>query len=321
MTASGGRSAFGLGLLLVVTTAVVSGVSTFVNTYAVAGTNSDAFVTVRNLAVAAMLVPLVAITAYSRKDRSPLRNVDWIRLMTIGLVGGSIPFLLFFHGIELATAAGGATTASFFYRTLFLFATVFAVFFLKERFHWRVVVGAALLLGGCYLLLSLTSVVWTDGTPYVLAATILWAGEYTLSKRALADLPSPTVALGRMGFGALFLVAYLGITAQWGAVTGFSGAQWAWVGVSAVLLTAFVATWYAGLARVDLSVGAAVLVLGYPVTWLLSVGVAGRAVTWDSALGTLAVVLGIGAIVGLVRFREVGQWIRDGLPRGTRPAT
>jgi len=297
MNALGNRRGLALGLALVFATAAVSGVSTFVNTYAVAGTNSDAFVTVRNVAVAALLVPIALVAATRRPRSAPLRGVDWARLVAIGLIGGAIPFLLFFRGVELATAAGGATTASFFYRTLFLFATVFAWFFLRERFRWEVVVGAVLLLAGSYLLLSLTSVVLTDGTIYVLAATVLWAGEYTLSKRVLRELPSSTVGLGRMGFGALFLAAYLALTSQWGAVATYSGAQWVWVAISAALLTAFVGTWYAGLARVDLSVGAAVLVLGYPVTWLLSVGVRGEAVAELPAVGAIAVAAGVLAVV------------------------
>ncbi len=297
MNAGSSRRGFRIGLALVLTTALVSGVSTFVNVYAVSGTNSDAFVTVRNLAVAGMLVPIALAAARFRPNSPPLRRVDWIRLAAIGLIGGAIPFLLFFRGVELAAAAGGATTASFFYRTLFLFATVFAWFFLKERFRWGVVLGAVLLLAGCYLLLSLTSVVLTDGTLYVLAATVMWAGEYTLSKRTLRDVPSSTVGLGRMGFGAMFLSAYLLVTAQWGDVGRFTGSQWEWVALSAALLTAFVATWYAGLARVDVSVGTAVLVLGYPVTWLLSVGVLQERVVWAPALGTVVIAAGVVAVI------------------------
>ena len=89
----------GAGFLLVLATALVSGVSTFVNLYAVKGTNSDAFVTVRNLVVAAMIVPLAYLGA--RGASRPLRAFDWGRLALIGLVGGAIPFLLFFHGLSL----------------------------------------------------------------------------------------------------------------------------------------------------------------------------------------------------------------------------
>ncbi len=305
----------GPGLLLVFLTAFLSGTSTFVNAYAVQGTSSDAFVTVRNLLVAAALLP-VALVAVRARPAPPLRSVDWGRLGLIGLLGGAIPFLLFFHGLQIATAEGGAVTASFAYRTLFLWAAVLSVFYLRERFRLRVVVGAALLLGGSALLLSWNAPVWTDGTAYVLAATVLWAVEYTISKRALRALPSATVALGRMGLGGLFLAGYLLLTAQWGAVVGFTGPQWAWVGISAAFLTAFVGTWYTGLKRVDLSVAASVLVVGFPVTWLLGLLLRGAPLTLSAAVGAFAIVGGAVVVVGLAQWRELGRFFA----RTLRPA-
>jgi drug/metabolite transporter (DMT)-like permease len=300
----------GPGILLVFATALISGISTFVNTYAVAGTSSDAFVTVRNVAVALLILPVFLLAGQAN---APLARRDWARLGVIGIVGGAIPFLLFFHGVQLATAAGGAATASFLYRTLFLMAAVLGVVALGERFHWRVALAAGLLLFGSYLMLSLTSAVWTDGSAYVLAATALWAVEYTISKRALRDLPSPTVALGRMGIGALALVGYLGVTSQFGAVASFSSGQWLWVLISAALLTAFVATWYAGLKRVDLGVATSVLVLGFPVTWLLGVLVKGSKFTSDQAIGVAVVVAGVVVVVGLGLFRETGRYLMRAL--------
>jgi drug/metabolite transporter (DMT)-like permease len=303
----------GLGLALVFGTALISGVSNFVNFYAVQGTNSDAFVTVRNLTTAALLVPIVLLG--SRSIFTGLRRVDWLRLVLIGLIGGAIPFLLFFHGVELAAAAGGAATATFAYRTLFLIAAVFGIVFLGERFRWRITLAAALLLGGNLLLLSLVAPIWTDGTSYVLAATVLWAGEYTLSRRTLRDLPSGTVALGRMGFGAAFLVAYLALTAQVGAVGRLSGGQWDWVVISALLLTAFVSTWYAGLQRVELGTATAVLVLGFPVTFVLGVLFQGSAFTLAQVAGAVVVAVGVLVAVG----RPVLDALRHAAERVAEP--
>jgi len=299
----------GPGILLVLATAFISGLSTFVNFYAVKGTSSDAFVTVRNVMVAAAFVP-VAFFA-TRSLRAPaLRTVDWGRLVLIGLIGGAVPFLLFFHGLEIATAAGGAATATFGYRTLFLWATVFGIVVLHEKFHWRIALGATLLLAGSVLMLSLTSPIWTDGTAYVLAATVLWAAEYTVSKRTLRDVPSATVALGRMGFGAIFLVGYLSLTTQWGTVSGFTGAQWEWVGISAALLGAFVASFYPGLKRVDLGVASSALVLGFPITWILGVLVQGASFTLAQAAGVVAVVAGVGVVIGVVQLRDAWSFVR-----------
>lgn len=308
----------GPGLLLVVSTAVISGVSTFVNAYAVHGTNSDAFVTVRNVTVAAMLIPLALLAR--RELSGPLRAVDWGRLLLIGLIGGAIPFLLFFHGLALAAAAGGGLTASFLYRTLFLMATVLGVLYLKERFHPRVAVAAALLLGGNYLLLQLTSPIWTTGSLYVFAATLLWAVEYTISKRTLRDLPGGVVAMGRMGFGGVFLVAYLLLTAQVGAVAALSGGQWTWVLISAVLLTAFVATWYTGLRRVDLGIAASVLVLGFPITFVLSTLATGASLTLDQAVGVAAVVAGVVVAVGYSLLRDTWTFLTRRAQTGLDPA-
>ncbi len=307
------------GILLVLVTALVSGVSTFVNAYAVQGASSDAFVAVRNVAVAAMLVPLALLAG--RTARARLGRRDWGRLAAIGLIGGAIPFLLFFRGIQMAAAAGGAATASFGYRTLFLMATVLGVVLLKERFSARIALAAGLLLGGSALMLSLSAPVWTDGTLYVLAATALWAGEYALSKRALRDLPSGTVALGRMGFGGLFLVAWVALTGQLGAIASFGAAQWGWVALSAVLLVAFVSTWYAGLKTVSLSVATSALVLAFPVTWALGLAFAGAPLALGAAAGAVAIVLGVGLAIGSAGLRETWAVLADAVVSRIRSAT
>ena len=301
---SGKRSrVLSAGLVLVLLTALVSGVSSFVNFFAVQGANSDAFIAARNTLVAVILVPVAFFAGGGATARLPRRDVG--RLALIGLVGGAVPFLLFFRGLQEASASGGAATATFGYRALFIFAAIFAVVALKERVQLRWVAGAALLLAGNFALLSLTAPAWSDGTLLVLAATVLWAGEYTLSKRALKDIAPTTVALGRMGFGALFLLGYLAFTSGFGPVGALSQAQWTWVLLSALLLVAFVTTWYAGLARVDLSVASSVLVLAFPVTWALG-AIAGRVpLALPQALGAAAIVLGVVLVVGVAALRDL----------------
>src|SRR3990172_6710164 len=174
------KGAVSTGLVLVLLTALVSGVSNFVNAWVAKGTNTntDVFFTARNVLVAAALLPVAFL---ARRDvRARLRRSDWGRLALIGLIGGAVPFLL--SGIAL--------------------------------------------LAGCALLLLTTEPVWSDGIVLVLLATALWAGEYTLSKRTLRDLPSGTVAAGRMGFGAVFLLGYLGISGQLGGLAALPSGQW-----------------------------------------------------------------------------------------------
>jgi drug/metabolite transporter (DMT)-like permease len=130
----------------------------------------------------------------------------------------------------------------------------------------------------------------------VFIATALWAVEYTISKHTMRHLSSGTVALGRMGFGAVFLVLYLAFTLQLAGIGTLSGAQWAWVAISAVLLSAFVATWYAGLARVELGSATAVLVAGFLITWILTVLVRGTPFTLGQATGVALIAAGVGVV-------------------------
>ena len=294
---------------MVLLTAVVSGVSNFVNFRAVQGTNVAAWITVRNLAVAAMLLPLAAVLGLGSGSR--ISRSSWARLVVIGLVGGAAPFLLYFEGFQMAAAAGGAAGASLGYRSLFLLATVFGVLFLRERLPRRFLLAAGLLLGGSVLLVGVSGPVWTDGTAYVLAATALWAAEYTMSKRLLADLPARTVALGRMGFGAMFLLAYLAVTGQFAAIPGFGAADWMNAGLSALLLFAFVSTWYAGLKTVDLSTATSLLVLAFPITWLLSVATQGAVPAWAQAAGAFAVLLGAGVLLMKAWSRHSSSLVRS----------
>ncbi len=285
------------GLALVLVTVLISGVSNFVNFKAVQGTNVDAWITVRNAMVALLLVPPALVLG--RGHGSRLRAADWGWLAAIGLVGGAIPFLLYFHGFQMAAAQGGAAAASLGYRSLFLIATVLALVFLRERLPRGFVLAAVLLLAGNVLLVAFSGPVWTDGTAYVLLATALWAGEYTLSKRAMQGLGSSTVALGRMGFGAVFLLAYLGLSGQVAAVTGFAGADWESLFFSALLLFGFVATWYAGLRTVDLSVATSLLVLAFPITWVLGVLSAKTPLLVEQAAGAAVIALGAALLLVL----------------------
>ena len=304
------RKAVAPGILLVLLTVLFSGVSNFVNAQALGQNpawNSDLFVTLRNVSVALLLVPLVVLLGRSARTR--LTRMDWLKLGTIGLVGGAVPFVLFFRGLQMA-GSSGAATATFGYRALFLMAAVFGVVFLHERVSPRLALAAGLLLAGNALLLSLTAPVWTNGTALVLLATALWAAEYTLSKHALRTVPSGTVALGRMGFGGIFLLAYVVLTGQLGGVAAVTGAQWGWIALSVVLLLGFVTSWYAGLKTVDVNVATAMLVLAFPVTWVLGFLAAKSAFGLPQLAGVVAITLGAALVVGLASLRETWDAVR-----------
>jgi drug/metabolite transporter (DMT)-like permease len=118
-----------------------------------------------------------------------------------------------------------------------------------------------------------------------------------------------------MGIGALLLVGYLGWTSQFGAVRSMTGTQWTWVAISALLLTAFVLTWYAGLKRTDLGVATSVLVLGFPVTWALGIFARGTPFTALETAGAVSVTAGVVLAVGWRHWNDLLLALRWPTPR------
>lgn len=276
------------GLFFVLLTALISGFSIFVNKIGLQGINPFVFTGLKNTLVAFFLFSLILISgrAMSFKKIS-LKN--WLTLLLIGIFGGGLPFLLFFKGLSLTTAA----QASFVHKNLFLLATPLAAWFLKEKVNRNFLAVALLLVMGNLLFFRLTKFQFTRGDLLVLAATFLWAGESVVVKRVLKILPSQAVAFGRMLFGSLTIGAYLLITDQAALIDRFSIQQVGWIALTSLLLLGYMLTWYAGLKLVRVSVATSVLTLGSPVTALLSMGFLGSSYSSFQALGGLMLLVGV----------------------------
>ena len=291
------------GVLFALMTALVSGTSVFVNSYAVKGFEPFSFVAVRNLAVVLLLVAGVLLAGQLSVVRSLTRR-QWAALAFVGLIGGAVPFLLYFQGLALVA---GAARASFLYRSLFFIAAILGVVWMRERVTRNVIIGVGIaMLGNLLLLGGAAEGAWGAGELLVLGATTMWACEYAVAKKVMKEeeISPRMLALGRMGFGALILLAFTAFTGQLWVAGAYSMLQWEWVGISAAFLFAFVGFWYVGLASTTLSNATAALVLGGPLTALLSLAFAGTALEPLSALGLLLMAVGSCAIIGYSNIAE-----------------
>ncbi len=253
------------GVGLAFATALISGLSIYLNGFAVKQLPDAAvFTTLKNAVAALVLVGFAAMTVRPAEFRA-LDRGSWGRLAVIGIVGGSVPFLLFFGGLAQASAP----SAAFIHKTLFVWVAIMAVPFLGERLGIAQIAALAVLLGAQFLVIPPNGVVWGTGETMIAAATLLWAVEAILAKRLLATVPSGVVGAGRLGIGLVVLVGYLVVTGRVGAVAALSGAQWAFVLGSGLLLSGYVATWFAALRRAPASLVTAILVVGAPITAIL----------------------------------------------------
>lgn len=281
------------GVLLALATALISGVSIWVNAAAVKQLPDAAvYTTLKNAVAAALLAGLVALTVpRARVIRIPRRSWGW--LVLIGIVGGSVPFLLFFTGL----AAASAPSAAFIHKTLFVWVALLAVPLLGERLG-AVQVGAMLvLLAGQALILTPSGVQWGTGETLIAIATLLWAVESIVARRLLSGVPSAVVGAGRLGFGLVVLVGYLAATGKLASIPALGPEQWAWVLLTGGLLSAYVGTWFAALQQAPASLVTALLVVGAPVTAALQ-AISTGAVPAPAALGGQGLVLaGAAALV------------------------
>lgn len=288
--------AWGIGLAVV--TAVVSGISIFVNAFAVKQLPDPAVYTTLKNGVAAVLLVGLAVTVVKPVDVRAIDRRSWTKLVAIGVVGGSIPFILFFSGLAQASAP----SAAFIHKTLFVWVALLAVPFLGERLGLLQLGALGVLLAGQALVLKPAGIVWGTGETMIAAATLLWAVESVVARRVLGSVPSPVVGAARLGIGLVVLIGYLAVAGKLGSIAALSVGQWAWVMGTGLLLSGYVASWFAALKRAPASVVTAILVLGAPITAALQVIQAGALPAAPVLAGqTLIVVAAVGLITWALR--------------------
>ena len=286
------------GLILISSTAIISGFSVFINKFGVATASPDIFTFTKNAAVALALSAAILFFTGYRKGLMALGRRQWLKLLLLGLIGGSVPFLLFFKGLALTSAAQGA----FVHKTMFIFVALMAAAFLKERLNKNFFIGGLLMLTGILLTLKNWDISFGLGDGLILLAVLFWSAENILAKYLLRDLPGTLVAWGRMFFGATILFAYLFFTGQTAQLLSLNYSQLGWIAITAVLLLGYVITWYNGLKFLPVSVAAAILLLGLPITTLLTAFGTGRLVPQDIFSGFL-IFTGLLVILGIKRFK------------------
>ena len=279
------------GLLLVTGTAVISGISIFINSYSVKMIAPSTFTFLKNSIVAIAIIGIILALGRIREIKK-LDKKQWLYLSVIGFTGGFVPFLLFFNGLSLVSGSAG----SFLHKTMFIFVALLAPFFLKEKKHRVFFPAALLLLAGNFLLLKAEFAGFGAGHLLVLAATGLWALENVISKIVLRNMSGTILAAGRMFFGSAFLLIYLFLTGQIQPLAVMTGDQWLWTVIPSLLLLAYVLTWYNGLKSVPVSLATTILLLGAPITTLLDFLVLQKQVGMNQWLGFIFTLAGAGLI-------------------------
>jgi drug/metabolite transporter (DMT)-like permease len=293
------------GLALAGVTACVSGVAVFVNGYGVRRwPDATAYTTAKNLVAATVLVAAFAVVrrVLPRETRVarpvPHRPVAYL---AVAVIGGSVPFVLFFEGLARASS----TDAAFLHKLLVAFVAVLAVPFLHERVGGMQVAAIALLVGGQAALTGgVPDLAAGTGETMILAATVLWSIEVIVAKRYLTDVPPLPLAVARLAGGVALLLAWLVVRGDIDVLTSAPAGAWAWAAATGAILGAYAITWYAALARARAVDVSSVLVVGALITAVLDTGV--RGVRAPDPIAVVLLLAGVSLVVAASVGRRPG---------------
>lgn len=259
-----------IGTLLAFCTAIISGFAIFANKFFIIGLDPVVFTALRAIIIGLVfLVMSLVFNSWGKKENKKLR---WGYLVVIGLIGGGLAFLWFFSGLKITT--GGR--AAFLHKTLPLYVLVLAFLFLKEKITKKQVFAMLLMIGGIAVM-SFSSIVpsalWLNpqmGDALILGATILWAFENVIAKKAmLRGEHNFVVSFARMFFGAVFLFGVALLRGKIWLIFGLTGTQWFYIALSTIILFGYVLTYYWAIRYINVSKAATILLLSPVITLVL----------------------------------------------------
>ena len=136
------------GYLIAALAAAISGVSVYVNSLGVRSFADPVLYTaLKNGLVGLVLLAPLACSPARRAEYRRLDRRTWAWMIALALTGGSVPFALFYSGLQVTTAATGALLNHF----QFVLVALFAMAFLGERMRPAMWAGfLVLLVGHCW---------------------------------------------------------------------------------------------------------------------------------------------------------------------------
>ncbi len=278
---------------LALSAAAISGLANFLNKIAVTVIKDAVVYTTLKNALVAVLLAGVIVALGKRKEIAALSRRQWIRLIAVGVVGGSLPFALFFAGLQRTSALN----ASLIHKTMFVWVILLAAPLLKEKLSAAQWLGAGAIFAANLVVGGFTGFKFNSGEMMILAATLLWAAENIIAKKVLADVSAVTVAASRMAVGSLVLLPFALAAGGAGAVAQLNAGQWGWTLLAAGLLFGYVVAWYSALKRLPASQVACLLVPATLVTNALTAAFVTHSFGWTQFVSAALLAAGLSAVV------------------------
>ena len=292
-----------LGTVLAIATAVLSGIAIPANKVFVVDIDAAVFTAIRSVIVGAIFLFLSwrQFDKTRPKDRKFIKS-SWKYLATVAVIGGALAFLLFFTGLKLTTAG----RAAFLQKTLPLYTAVLAFVFLKEKMTRKYLLAMLLMVAGIMAIYSTSmnpAELWANpqlGDLLVISAAFLWAVENVVAKKAMTKGETNfVVSFSRMFFGGLILFGMVLFTGKISELFALSGQQFLNIGISVMLLLAYVFFYYWSIRLINVSKAATILLLAPVVSLVVGMMFLGEPLPLTQLAGSAFVLAGAYFIVGM----------------------
>lgn len=286
-----------IGYLFAGLNAIISGFAIYINSLGVKlFSDSTLYTTLKNAVVGvALLIPFL-LFARKRDELRRLKPREWGWLVLLAIIGGSVPYALFFRGLQLTTPV----TSSLLNHAQFLLVALLALVFLGERVGIWVWAALAVLLVGVSYGTNLNAIQWNEGALLVALSTVFFAAGFVLAKRLLTSVSTTTVMAAKMTLGSLFLFIYVGMTGHLSAITTLSATQWLYAAATGLILLAFTVTAFVALRHATATAATAIPAAAPIITTALVALAAGQIkITQTTAIGLALMLVAVIAIVFL----------------------
>lgn len=262
-------SNFKKGIFLAFLASAISGFAIFYSKISVAKIPPLVLATSRNFYVGVLFLVLFLVSG-RLKELKKLRKKQLVFLTLIGFIGGALPFYLFFTGLQYIPAIN----ANLIQKTLFVWVTILAVIFLKEKISTGFFISFALVFLANFFIAKF-NLTFGKGELMILGATLLWSIENILAKKVLKTVSSEMVGLFRMGVGGSLLMMVSILSGKSGMLLTFDYSKLSVIVIGGTILFLYVYTWYKALKYVPASLAALILTFAVVVGNILNGAFAG----------------------------------------------
>jgi len=191
------------GYLLIVAASIIWGTMGILGKLAFAYEINPATLIALRLLISSLTI-LAPISLFKR-ELFRIKKGDIIHLLVLGIFATALQRIAYFYAVDLTTA----TMAAILFYTYPIFVTIYALFFLKEKITFSIVLAMILTFSGVAFVVKAYEISWLNtnfsGIVFGLLSSILFALYFLITKKLRNHYTNWTLILYGDGIGALVL--------------------------------------------------------------------------------------------------------------------